>query len=132
MEIKIILFLPILQSLNILSAEGDSTISRSALFHILVNQRLDGHVVERFKSPRSLMTCSNSCLRKSWCTSRNVKDPSKVNSKGTCELNKHGAINENLKFHDKKGFTFSLRLEITYCLITTTQTLLERDTWLLL
>ena len=97
-----------------LAAEEDATSSRSAYFTTRENQRLDGHVVEQFESP-SLITCSYSCLRNRWCTSTNFKLISEKNDKGTCELNKHGIIDENTKFHEQDGVTFSLILKVTQC-----------------
>ena len=49
-----------------------------------------------FDSP-SLLSCGDSCLRNSWCTSTNFKTVSK-NGKGTCELNKHEANDGNVIF----------------------------------
>jgi len=93
------------------AAEEDSELSRSVIFTTRQDKRLKGHVVKRFESP-SLISCSHSCLRTTWCTSTNFKMPSMKNTKGTCELNKHGAIDENAKFHDQKGVTFSLLLKV--------------------
>ena len=95
----------------VLVAEENSTPSRSALFTTQENKRLEGHVVKRFESP-SLMSCSHSCLRNAWCTSTNFKEPSEKNGKGTCELNKHGAIDKNSNFHDEQGVTFSALLKV--------------------
>ncbi|KAL9962522.1 hypothetical protein ACROYT_G031629 [Oculina patagonica] len=99
----------------VFAAKEDSTPSSSAFFTTRENKRLKGHVVKRLESP-SLIFCSHSCLRNSWCTSTNFKVPSDKNSKGTCELNKHGAIDANTKFHDQKGVTFSMMLK--GCLMT--------------
>ena len=94
------------------TAVEDSKRSRSVFFTKLANKRLQGHVVKRFDSP-SLTSCSHSCLQNSWCTSTNFKMPSRNNAKGSCELNKHGAIDENTKFHYQKGVTFSLLLKVS-------------------
>lgn len=85
--------------------------SRSVFFTTQANKGLQGHVVKRLKSP-SLISCSHACLRNSWCTSTNFKMPSKKNAKGTCELNKHGAI-DNTKFHYQQGVTFSFLLKVS-------------------
>ena len=86
----------------VFAAEEDSKLSRSVLFTTRQDKRLKGHVVKRFESP-SLT---------SWCTSTNFRMPSEKNAKGTCELNKHGVIEENTKFHDQQGVTFSLLLKV--------------------
>jgi len=93
------------------AAEEDHKLSSSVFFTTRQNKQLQGHVVKRFESP-SLTSCSHSCLTNSWCTSTNFKMPSKKTAKGTCELNKHGAIDENTKFHDQQGVTFSLFLKV--------------------
>ena len=97
----------------IFAAEKDSTNSRSSYFTMQENRRLKGHVVKRFESP-SLLSCGNSCLRKSWCTSTNFKTVSK-NGKGTCELNKHEGIDGNVNFHDERGVIFSKLLKVIQC-----------------
>ena len=91
----------------VFTAEEDST----AYLAVWENRRLEGHVVEHFESP-SLMSCGHSCLRNSWCASTNLKVPSDKNGKGTCELNKHGAIDANTKFYDEQGVTFSTMLKV--------------------
>ncbi|XP_020615286.1 uncharacterized protein LOC110053406 [Orbicella faveolata] len=95
-------------------AADEESLSRSAYFTTHENKRLQGHVVKRFESP-SLMSCSQLCLRNSWCTSTNFMMSSKKDDKGTCELNKHD-INEDIKFHDQEDVTFSLLLK--GCLMT--------------
>ncbi|KAL9962501.1 hypothetical protein ACROYT_G031606 [Oculina patagonica] len=102
-------------NVTVIAAEEDSTSSRSSYLKMRENQRLEGHVVEHFESP-SLLSCSHSCLRISWCTSTNFKMPSDKNGKGTCELNKHGAIDANSEFHEQQGVTFSMLLK--GCLMT--------------
>ena len=97
-----------------LSATEDATSSRSAYFTSSENQRLDGHVVQQFESPSSL-SCSYSCLTNPWCASTNFKLLSEENGKGTCELNKHGVLDENTEFHKQEGVTFSLILKVIYC-----------------
>ena len=105
----IIAFIEILINATAFAAEENS-LSRSAYLATRKNKRLTGHVVKRFESP-SLMSCSQSCLKNSWCTSTNFcKKSLKKDDKGTCELNKHeiAPINEDTKFVDQPGVTFSL------------------------
>ena len=107
----ICILLEVMIQIAVLAAEEDSMPSRSALFTTQENKRLEGHVVKRFESP-SLMSCSHSCLRNAWCTSTNFKEPSEKKGKGTCELNKHGAIDGNGDFHDEQDVTFSALLKV--------------------
>lgn len=102
----------VITNLTVHAAVEDSNLSRSVFFTTQANKQLQGHVVKRFGSP-SLTSCSHSCLKNSWCTSTNFKIPSENNTKGSCELNKHGAIEENTKFHDRQGVTFSLLLKVS-------------------
>ena len=111
---KNVLFFALFQGMvNVIvhSAEEDSELSRSVFLTTRPNKRLEGHVIKKFESP-SLTSCSHSCLRNSLCTSTNFKMPSEKNAQGTCELNKHGAIDENTKFHDQQGVTFSVLLKV--------------------
>ena len=88
--------------------------SRSAKFAARVNKRLPGHVVKQLTSP-SLMSCSQSCLGTSWCTSTNFKESLKQGEKGTCELNKRKiapAINEDSELVDQPGVSFSMFLKV--------------------
>ena len=87
--------------------------SRSGYFVTREKKRLAGHVMKRFGSP-SLMSCSQSCLRNSWCTSTNFKESFKQNDTGTCELNKHesAAINEDTELVDQPGVSFSIFLKV--------------------
>ena len=96
--------------MNVTCFAADET---SAHFITRVNKRLAGHVAKRFQSP-SLMSCSHSCLRNSWCTSTNFKESLKENGKGTCELNKHeiAPINEHTELTDQPGVTFSMFLKV--------------------
>ena len=96
-----------------LAAAEDATSSRSAYFTTHENQRLEGYVVEEFESPSSIL-CSYSCLKNPWCTSTNFKMLSEKNGKGTCELNKHGVLDENTEFHEQDGVTFSLILKVRH------------------
>ena len=111
-----ILFEEIAANVVIFAAARDSESSRSAYFTTRENKRLEGHVVKLLESP-SLMSCSQSCLRNVWCTSTNFKVSSVKNGKGTCELNKHGTIDENTKIHDQQGVTFSMLLKVIIYII---------------
>ena len=120
MDTKNVLLFALFQGMvNIIvyAAEEDSKLFRSVFFTTRQDRQLKGHVVESFESP-SLTSCSHSCLRNSWCASTNFKLPSEKNAKGTCELNKHGAIDENTKFHDQQGVTFSLLLKVNSQLLS--------------
>ena len=103
-----------MMNVSYLAAAEDATSPRSAYFTTYENQRLDGHVVEQFESPDSI-SCSYSCLRNPWCTSTNFKMLSEKNGKGTCELNKHGVLDENTELQNQKGVTFSLILKVRHC-----------------
>ena len=87
--------------------------SRSAKFATRVNKRLPGHVVSHFASP-SLISCSQSCLKSSWCTSTNFKESLKQGGKGTCELNKRekAPIGEDTELVDQPGVSFSMFLKV--------------------
>ena len=114
MNAKTVLFFVLFQgmvSVTLYAIERDSKLFRSVFFTTRQDKQLKGHVVKRFESP-SLTSCGHSCLRNSWCTSTNFKLPFEKNAKATCELNKHGAIDENTKFHDQQGATFSLLLKV--------------------
>ena len=114
MNAKNVLFFVLFQGmLNVVvyAAEEDSKLSRSVFITTRQNKRLKGHVVKKFDSP-SLISCSHTCMRNSWCSSTNFKMPSMNNTKGTCELNKHEAIEENTKLHYQQGVTFSLLLKV--------------------
>ena len=86
---------------------------RSAKFGTRVNKRLPGHVVKQLASP-SLMSCSQSCLKSSWCTSTNFKDSLKQGGKGTCELNKRekAPIGEDTELVDQPGVSFSMFFKV--------------------
>ena len=99
-------------NVSYLAAEEDAASSRSTYFMTRENQQLVGHVVEQLESTSSL-SCSYYCLRNRWCTSTNFKLTSEKNDKGTCELNKHGILDENTEFHEQDGVTFSLMLKVT-------------------
>ena len=91
----------------VFAVEENATSSRSAYFMTRENKRLEGHVVKRLESA-SLMSCNHLCLRNSWCTSTNFEAPSNENGRGTCELNKHGAIDTDSEFYDQQGVTISM------------------------
>ncbi|XP_078346924.1 uncharacterized protein LOC144632199 [Oculina patagonica] len=120
MEAKNVLVLILFQGITntvVFTADEDST-SRSAYFTTRENKRLNGFVVKRFES-LSFMSCSQSCFRNAWCSSTNfIVSSENKGSKGTCELNKHDSslINENTKFYEEEGATFSMPLK--GCLMT--------------
>ena len=103
----------------VFAVQENSTSSLSAYFMTRENKRLEGHVGKRLESA-SLMSCSHLCLRNSWCTSTNFEAPSGDNGRGTCELNKHGAINTESEFYEQQGVTFSMFQKVN-------STLLNRD-----
>ena len=110
---KILLFI-LFQTTVVFSAEGNSeSDSHSSYFKTLENKQLLGYVVKRFDSP-SLLSCGQQCLRNAWCTSTNFKLSSKKDGEGTCELNKHdiSVVNENIKFADQEGVTFSVFIKV--------------------
>lgn len=84
--------------------------SRSAYFITRQNKRFASQAVKKIDSS-SLMTCSQACLRHSWCTSTNFQEFSSTskNSKGNCELNKHefSTLHLDAKLADQPGSTFT-------------------------
>ena len=72
------------------------------------NKRLHGYVVKKIDSTDE-MSCSQACLRHSWCTSSNFKE-----SSGNCELNKHefSTTDDDTKLTDNPGTTFSIFLKV--------------------
>ena len=115
--LKIIWLLIVLQEVIIsptVSAVEENPLSRSAYVEVRHNKRLTGYAVKTFTSP-SLMSCSQSCLRNSWCTSTNFKDSFKQSDKGTCELNKRENVpkNENTELVDQPGVSFSMFLKVS-------------------
>ena len=58
----------------------------------------------------SLLSCSQACLRRSWCTSTNFNSLKK-SSEGNCELNNHKfpSIDE---LTDEPGTTFTMLLKV--------------------
>ena len=90
----------------VLAAEEDS---RSAYIKTQENKRLHGYVVKKIDSTDE-MSCSQACLRHSWCTSSNFKE-----SSGNCELNKHikfSTTDDDTKLTDNPGSTFSMFLKV--------------------
>ena len=100
----------------VFAVQENSTSSRSAYFMTRENKRLEGHVVKRLESA-SLMSCGHLCLRNPWCTSTNFEAPSGENGRGTCELNKHGAINTESEFYEQQGVTFSMLQKVNSTLL---------------
>ena len=97
---------------TILAAEENAQ-RRSANFITRENKELVSYVVKRFES-RGLISCSQSCLKKSWCTSTNFIESLKKNDRGICELNKHkiAPLIEDNKLIDQRGVTFSAFLKV--------------------
>ena len=110
----------IITSDTVAVAFEENSSSRCTYVEARKNKRLTGHVVKTFASP-SLMSCSQSCLRNSWCTSTNFMDSFKQSDKGTCELNKHknAPVNEDAELHDQPGVTFSMFLKVGSGLVKT-------------
>ena len=106
---SLILFQAILTIKTTVFASKENSSSRSAYLITRENKQLVDHVVKQFKSA-SLMACSQSCLRKSWCTSTNFKKPAGQDDKATCQLNRHefDPINDDTKVIDQQDTTFSM------------------------
>ena len=117
MENKNLLFFFLLQCvINVAMFDKDATFSRSEYFKTLENKQLLGHVVKRFESP-TLISCSHSCLRNTWCTSTNFKLFSEKNNKGTCELNKYSISPldvQSTELNDQQGVIFSMFFKVMY------------------
>ena len=115
MSRKRVLIIFLFQTTLAFSAKETPVFSRSSYFRTLENKQLKGYVVKRFDSS-SLLSCGQQCMRNEWCTSTNYKMSSKKDGKGTCELNKHdiSLINDNSKFLDQQGITFSLLLKVIF------------------
>ena len=94
----------------VLAAEEES---RSAYIVTQENKCLHGYAVKRIDSTDE-MSCSQACLRHSWCTSSNFKE-----SSGNCELNKHEFsittqnTDDDTKLTDNTGTTFSIFLKVS-------------------
>lgn len=114
MDIKFVFLLilfPGVVNVAVFAVEENSTSSRSAYFTTRKNVLLKGHVVKHFETASS-MSCSHSCLKRAWCTSTNFILPSRMNEKGTCELNKHSTLDIYTKFHKQQGVTFTMFLKV--------------------
>ena len=90
--------------------------SRSSFFDSRKNTRLMGHVIERLEAS-SLISCSQLCVSKSWCTSTNFRTHPNKNGKGACEMNKHDSmavIDEDENLQNQQGVTFCLLLKVYF------------------
>ena len=87
--------------------------SRSANFIIRQNKRLASQAVLKIHWS-SLVSCSQACLRHSWCTSANFKEFFGENSKGSCELNNYelSTTQHDAKLTDQPGNAFTMILEV--------------------
>ena len=112
---KVILFQVMMYSTVMNALEETSVTSRSAFFVSRKNTRLKGHVMQWLYS-HSLISCSQLCTSKTWCTSANFKKASKKEGKGTCELNKHesSVMEDEGNFQSLQGVTFSLHLKVCF------------------
>ena len=71
---------------------------RSAYIVNKENRRLARQAVKKIDSP-SLLSCSQACLRHSWCTSTNFRESfGKRLGTGHCELHKYGLVPRRLSF----------------------------------
>ena len=80
------------------------------------NRHFAGKAVKNIYMP-GLMSCGQSCLKHSWCTSTNFKESFGKSSKGNCELNKHeiSPIRDESKLKDEQGTTFTMFLKVRTC-----------------
>lgn len=80
------------------------------------HKHLAGKEVKNIDTP-GLMSCSQSCLKHSWCTSTNYRESFGKSSKGNCELNKHeiSPIRDESKLKDERGTTFTMFLKVRKC-----------------
>lgn len=83
---------------------------KSAYFIVKENMRSTDQTIKTVGSS-SLMTCSQACMRHSWCTSTNSR---KKSNEGNCELKKHmfSPITDDSKLTDKPGTTFTMLLKV--------------------
>ena len=121
---KNVFFLILLQetvNVAVLAVGESGTFPHSAYFMIQENKRLQDKTEKQLESS-SLMSCNQICMKIDWCTSTNFKMPSN-DGKGTCELNKHGAvdINTTLKLRNQQGVTFSMLLKVNIVFLSTTK-----------
>ena len=89
----------------VLAAEEDS---RSAYIKTREDKRLLGYVIKKIDSTDEI-SCSQECLRHSWCTSFNFKE-----SSGNCEVSTHklSTADDDNKLTDNPGTTFSMFLKV--------------------
>lgn len=80
------------------------------------NKHFAGKAVKNIYMP-GLMSCGQSCLKHSWCTSTNFKESFGKSSKGNCELNKHeiSPIRDESKLKDERSTTFTMFLKVRKC-----------------
>lgn len=75
------------------------------------NNRLTDQTVKTVVSS-SLLSCSQACLRRSWCTSTNFNSLKKSNEEN-CELNKHKfSPIDDTKLTDEPGTAFTMLLKV--------------------
>ena len=87
---------------------------RSAYIVNKENKRLARQAVKKIDSP-SLLSCSQACLRHSWCTSTNFRESfGKRLGTGHCELHKYVflTIHDDTSLTDQPGSTFSMFLKV--------------------
>ena len=87
--------------------------SRSANFIIRQNKHLASPAVLKIHWS-SLVSCSQACMKHSWCTSANFKEFFGENSKGSCELNNYqfSTTQHDAKLTDQPGNAFTMILEV--------------------
>ena len=85
---------------------------KSAYSIVKENKRITDQKVKTVGSS-SVMSCSQACLRHSWCTSTNYNSRKK-SSEGNCEQNKHtfSSLNDDFKLTDESGTTFTMLLKV--------------------
>ena len=69
----------------------------------------------------SVLSCSQECVKHSWCTYTNFKD--RIGGKGVCELITHEA--DNVKLTNQPGTKFSMILKVSKCRIHLRKTVKE-------
>ena len=109
MKLAKVLLLILLKGIFVFTSDKfTAAYSSSTYFLTLEDKYLTGFVVEQFESP-SLLSCSHSCLRTSWCSSTNFKEYSMMEA-GKCELNSHEVLDvgKGSHFQDRQGSRFSL------------------------
>lgn len=115
MNSKIVCLFILLQekvNVSVCTAIGNSPISFSSYFMVKENLWLEDKIIERLESP-DIVSCNRLCMKTAWCTSTNYKMPTSQEGMGTCELNRHGAIDMNTRnLRKQQGATFSLLLKV--------------------